>query len=156
MSDFDFDFQQALFGGEMVLESGRNGPFIWTREAGFLVCPRCRAVYDMSRFRQLKVGSRCQTFVKKSKARNANEFADTKDLPDKALCTGVLERVGKVAEKIPLNEITQALAFQNGDESERGESLNFKWFTEKGAHIRRKKIEELLDSKKSTGNDDSE
>jgi len=145
-SIFDQDFQQSeMYGDDLKLESGRNGPFIWTKLTTYLTCKICNDLYDMRDRPQLKVGSRCQRLFRKKKAKNSNEFAENHGQPAERLCQGTLERVGSICEKVPISEISQAIAHEMGDETERGRSLHFKWFTERGAHVRRNKIKKELE-----------
>jgi len=139
---FDHDFRGALFGGEMRIEAGKNGPMIWTRLSEHLACPDCGTVYDTKKKSNLTEGSRCQRIYDRPKPKNSHQFSEVHGQPTKLICTGSLERVGAVTEKVPISEISQAIAHERGEETNRGRSLYFKWFTKKGADIRRKKLEE--------------
>jgi hypothetical protein len=94
----------------------------------------------MGKRTRLKDGSRCQVFIKETMPKKSNEFSDLK--PKQTLCIGVLERVGKVAEKVPISEIATALKHEKGEETDLGKSLHFKWFTKQGADVRRKRLEQ--------------
>lgn len=142
--EFDIPEQSGLFRDIRIERGerpdGRRGPLIWCEIESLLSCPLCRMRYDPEKRTRLTEGYRCQNWITPRKTgKKKNEFSND---AEKYQCLGYLEKTGKPCEPISVIEISIGISWiESGrDSGDRlGRRFANKWFTKKGAEMRKPK-----------------
>jgi hypothetical protein len=152
----DYDAADAVFSGQgqtslpvrsLTLVSGEKGegPFIWTDQDPFFICPKCNSRYPVSENTEMKEGEQCKRRYDWKPPRPKNGKYEN-NAPIRLTCSGSLGRPGRIVERLdPLgHEFRLALAWRSRRvdslsqrDRTKAEAYHNKWFTKEGAERRR-------------------